>query len=58
MADVRIPHQQVATELAWLKWFCIEADFGPADGDVRMFLKERFEEETGTLVPKGWRYDE
>jgi hypothetical protein len=49
---------KVATELAWLKWFCIEADFGPADGDVRMFLRQRFEEETGTLVPEGWRGDE
>lgn len=43
-----------ATELEWLTWFCQEADFGPADSDVRHALKERFKKETGKELPKGW----
>lgn len=48
--------EEKATELEWLKWFYCEADFGPADSDVRYYLKERFEKETGKKLPKG--YDE
>ena len=47
----------VATELEWLKWFCIEADFGPGDCDVQLGMRENFEKETGKLVPEGWRYE-
>ena len=47
-----------ATELEWLKWFCVYADFGPADGDVRQYLQDRFEQKTGKIVPKGWRIGE
>jgi hypothetical protein len=41
-----------STEIEWLRWFYEEADFGPADGDVRMYLKEDFVEETGKLLPE------
>ena len=44
-----------ATELEWLTWFCQTADFGPADGDVRLSLQDYFEEETGKRVPAAWR---
>ena len=43
-----------ATELEWLRWFARNADFGPADGDVRQSLKEQFMEETAKNLPKGW----
>lgn len=43
-----------ATELEYLKWFRIEADFGPADSDVKDTMNERFMEETGKNLPEGW----
>jgi hypothetical protein len=57
MADVLIGKRSL-TELEWLRWFCIHADFGPADGDVQEGLRQQFEEETGKLVPAIWRYNE
>ena len=44
-----------ATELEYLKWFWENADFGPADDDVRMMLNEDFERETGRSLPTGYR---
>ena len=46
--------EQVATELEYLKWFRIEADFGPAHGDVIEIMNEQFIKETGKALPKGW----
>lgn len=46
-----------ATELEYLKFFYNEADFGPAESDVRDYLKEKFQEETGKLLPEGYNYD-
>ena len=43
-----------ASELEYLKWFRIEADFGPAHGDVIGWMDERFKEETGKNLPEGW----
>ena len=43
-----------ATELEWLEWFFYNADFGPADTDVRIIMEERFEAEIGKLVPLNW----
>lgn len=45
-----------ATELEYLKWFFSTADFGPADSDVRMYLEEQFEEETGKTIPEGYKW--
>jgi len=47
-----------ATELEWLKWFFENADFGPADGDVRYYLAEQFIEETGKELPDGYTLNE
>ena len=47
-----------ADELDYLAWFRQNADFGPASGDVIMYMDEDFERETGTRVPKTWRYEE
>lgn len=35
-------------------WMWQNADFGPADSDVREEMKNSFIEETRTLPPKGW----
>lgn len=55
---MKTKQQKEATELEYLKWFKINADFGPADGDVQFIMDQNFEEETGKRVPKGWRQDE
>jgi len=43
-----------ATELEWLAWFYQMADFGPADGDVRYFMKQDFQKEKGKDLPEGY----
>lgn len=40
-----------ATELEFLEWFYFNADFGPADGDVKYIMKKEFMEETGKQLP-------
>ena len=47
-----------ATELEYLTWFRQSADFGPADKDVKYSMDQDFEQETGTLVPAGWRHED
>lgn len=43
-----------ATELEWLKYFYIKADFGPADDDVHWKIENDFIKETGKQLPKGY----
>lgn len=43
-----------ATELDFLQWFYCNADFGPADSDVRYYLKEQFKQQTGVELPAGY----
>lgn len=45
-----------ATELEWLKWFYQHADFGPADTDVRMYLKEKFMQATKKNLPERYNF--
>lgn len=47
-----------ATELEWLQWFYANADFGPGHGDVMHWLKQRFQEKSGKLLPEGYDEDE
>ena len=47
-----------ATDQEFLEWFFCNADFGPADGDVRLIMMEEFEEQTGKLVPPDYRPEE
>lgn len=42
----------------YFRWFWINADFGPADLDVRIQLEKRYERETGKKVPKGLSYQD
>lgn len=50
--------QEQDDELHYLRWFCINADFGPSDEDVRQHLRQSYEKETGKPVPVGWRGSE
>lgn len=45
-----------ATELHYFKWFRVNADFGPSDGDVIDALNRKFMHETGKNLPEGWNY--
>lgn len=47
-----------ASELEYLKWFAIYADFGPAHGDVIHYMQQDFEQQTGKRVPANWRSEE
>ena len=47
-----------ATELEFLTWFFVHADFGPADSDVRAALQEEFTSETGKAIPDGYSAEE
>lgn len=46
-----------ASELEYLRWFRIHADFGPAEGDVIDAMNRAFVKETGKNLPEGWNYD-
>lgn len=50
--------RQAADELGFLRWFFINADFGPASGDVHFHLEQRFTSETGLPVPEGFSWNE
>lgn len=43
-----------ASELEYLKWFRQNADFGPADIEVKDIMDRSFVEETGKDLPEGY----
>ena len=43
-----------ATELEYLTWFRVEADFGPAHSDVMEIINDEFMDKTGKNLPEGW----
>lgn len=45
-------------ERQWLEWFFVNADFGPADGDVRQMLQEQYEKKTGQTIPPNYRQED
>lgn len=45
-----------ATEHEWFKWFVHNADFGPAEGDIKAYMKFNFMTETGKNLPEGYNY--
>jgi hypothetical protein len=49
---------KTATELEYLQWFYDNADFGPADSDVRSIMEDEFVEEMGKAIPKGYEDEE
>lgn len=40
-------------EFEYLKWFYVNADFGPADSDVRYCMNYQYTKQTGLPVPEG-----
>lgn len=48
------PKRERATELEYLKWFRLNADFGPATSDVKDILNAHFMRQTGKNLPEGW----
>lgn len=36
-------------ELAYLRWFYSEADFGPADSDVRYYMNQQYVNDGGVI---------
>lgn len=46
------------TELEYLRLFFQCADFGPADGDVREWINERIEYDTGKRIPSEYEPEE
>lgn len=57
MSEDAKPKEQ-ATELEWLAWFYANADFGPADFDIRDLLRAQFQRETGKSLPNGYADEE
>lgn len=49
--------KSVATPLEYLKWFYMNAEFGPAHGDVMYGLNDAFEAETGKKIPPEYKYE-
>lgn len=47
----------LAAELAWLRWFYANADFGPAHDDVLFYMRREYKQAGGTL-PAGYEDDE
>ncbi len=45
-----------ALECEYLTWFYQNADFGPADSDVRDIMKDEFMKQTGKNIPEGYNF--
>ena len=43
-----------ATEIEYLKWFRLYADFGPSHSDVVDDMNLKFMRKTNKNLPKGW----
>jgi hypothetical protein len=46
--------KELQEERDYLYFFRVNADFGPADQDVIDDLNQRYQDETGMPLPKGW----
>lgn len=47
--------QEADNAFAFLEWFFLNADFGPADADVKWLMRQQYEEETGNTVPEEYQ---
>lgn len=43
-----------ATELEYLRWFYLHADFGPAHEDCMAIMESEFQQQTGKSLPPGY----
>jgi hypothetical protein len=41
----------------WLLWFFTEADFGPADSDVREIMQRQYKTKTGGIIPSAYKVE-
>ena len=57
MAYVVAKGSDADNELKYLRWFYENADFGPADDDVRQIMNEQYIREGG-VIPKGYGDEE
>jgi hypothetical protein len=53
MAYIVAKGSDADNELKYLRWFYENADFGPADDDVRSIMNEQYVREGG-IIPKGY----
>ncbi len=51
-------NKELQDELEYLRWFHGNADFGPADCDVRYFMNQKYTNQTGRPVPAGYSDEE
>lgn len=58
LAESQRLESEQATPIEFLAFFYSEADFGPADDDVRLEIEERFMEMTGKALPEGYGREE
>lgn len=54
--DFHVVSDETIKELEYLRFFYNIADFGPADGDVRDIINQRYVA-SGHEVPEGYQYD-
>jgi hypothetical protein len=54
MAYVIAKDSDADNELKYLKWFYANADFGPADSDVRYYMNKQYIYEGG-VIPDGYK---
>lgn len=57
MAYIVAKGSDADNELKYLRWFYENADFGPADDDVRQIMNAQYVSEGG-VIPKGYGDDE
>lgn len=53
MAYIVAKGSDADNELKYLRWFYANADFGPADDDVRQIMNEQYVRDGG-VIPKGY----
>ncbi len=57
MAYIVAKGSDADNELKYLRWFYENADFAPADDDVRQYMNEQYVREGG-VIPNGYKEDE
>lgn len=57
MAYTIVKGSDADNELKYLRWFYANADFGPADSDVRYYMDKQYIYEGG-VIPNGYKGDE
>lgn len=50
--------EEAADEIEYLRYFFQQADFGPADSDVREFIDDAFRNEFNKDLPKGYQAED